>query len=126
MIVLLSDSDGKTEVIALLGMVGGSSEEGRGVGGTYPSPAARTCSCRRCLPAPTPQGRTGLETPGTRFHEPCQHPPPKNLKPLGFRSMFKYFLRGRSSPKMEKNKAKKGSCFQELTVDRVRASTHSP
>lgn len=47
--------------------LGGGQEGG---GSTYPSPAARTCSCRRDLPAPPPQGRTGLETPGTRFHEP--------------------------------------------------------
>lgn len=64
-------------------MLGGSLEEGKGGegqvegGGTYPSPAARTCSCRRCLPAPTPRGRTGSETPGTRFHEPCQPLPKK-------------------------------------------------
>lgn len=47
--------------------------------GTYPSPAARTCSYQSVLPVLNPWSKTGLETLGTRFHEPCQI----NMKPLG-------------------------------------------
>lgn len=93
------------------------------MGGTYPSPAARTCSCQRGLPAPTPRGRTGLETPGTRFREPCR---PKNSQASGIPIDVKMFPSTTQLRKDEKkkNKVRKESSFQQLAADR--ASSHSP
>lgn len=94
------------------------------MGGTYPSPAARTCSCQRGLPAPTPRGRTGLETPGTRFREPCR---PKNSQASGIPIDVKMFPSTTQLRKDEKrNKVRKVSSFQQPAADRARASSHSP
>lgn len=44
-------------------------------GGTYPGPAARTCSCQSVLPELNPWSKKGLEKLKTQFHGPCQSNP---------------------------------------------------
>lgn len=105
-----------------------------GGGGTYPSPAARTCSCQRGLPAPTPRGRTGLETPGTRCREPCRpKKPTKNSQAAGIPIDVKMFpstmqLHQNVKKKTQNNnhEVRKVASFQQLAADGARASSHSP